>query len=201
MSAPSIVAALAVVGAVSCGPIPADADFTQVVVPDLQSSAATVGEDLTGAHAPLDPVGEGLSPAAKRFEDSQGGWHLPVALPAQDQTIEWSSCGEFTIAQSDELECGYLIAPADYSDASSPSVAIGLVRHRARITPSKGVLLINPGGPGRSGMEWLADKHNNLSETLNSFDLIGMDPRGVGELSSCHSLLIERCARYLSGRC
>ena len=81
------------------------------------------------------------------------------------------------------LKCGFVEVPVDYRnpDAGSLRIAVNVRRayhHDERI----GYLIVNPGGPGVSGLElvqnadWFFDH-----EILGSFDIIGFDPRGVGE--------------------
>ena len=90
--------------------------------------------------------------------------------------IVWEPC-DFS------LKCGFVEVPVDYRnpDAGSLRIAVNVRRayhHDERI----GYLIVNPGGPGVSGLElvqnadWFFDH-----EILGSFDIIGFDPRGVGE--------------------
>ncbi|WP_051807937.1 alpha/beta fold hydrolase [Streptomyces sp. NRRL F-2664] len=54
----------------------------------------------------------------------------------------------------------------------------------------RGVLLINPGGPGAPGLDWPLYTENSLPKDVrDQYDLIGFDPRGVGKSSpiSCSS--------------
>lgn len=61
---------------------------------------------------------------------------------------------------------------------------------RAR-RPSKriGVLLVNPGGPGGSGTKFVRQLQNGLSDALlDRFDVVGWDPRGVGDTGQIRCL-------------
>jgi pimeloyl-ACP methyl ester carboxylesterase len=87
--------------------------------------------------------------------------------------IAWHSCGS--------RECGTLRVPLDYSKPNGRSIELGLVKIPARKKSSyKGPLLVNPGGPGASGIE-LAESLPWSSAIRDHFDVIGFDPRGVGE--------------------
>ncbi|MFD0491011.1 alpha/beta fold hydrolase [Saccharopolyspora spinosporotrichia] len=60
---------------------------------------------------------------------------------------------------------------------------MAISRIRATGTPReyRGALLVNPGGPGGSGLGYAAEKRAKLPEPVQrSFDVIGFDPRGVG---------------------
>jgi hypothetical protein len=86
------------------------------------------------------------------------------------------------------LTCARLDVPPDYARPSGEKVSL-LVSKAASPNPAKrrGVLLVNPGGPGGSGSEWAgrASKPNSAGSTrlprsvLDAYDVIGMDPRGV----------------------
>ena len=112
---------------------------------------------------------------------------LPAASPAptaQSDTatvgerVEWVPCGPF------DLECGFVEVPADYRDPEAGSIRIAVNVHRAT-SPSEriGYLLVNPGGPGESGVELVHYLPFGIftDEIVSRFDIIGFDPRGVGD--------------------
>jgi pimeloyl-ACP methyl ester carboxylesterase len=78
--------------------------------------------------------------------------------------------------------CGRLRVPLDYTDPDGESVQIFVLRvHLAEQTQRIGSLLINPGGPGGSGLDAAVGLGLALPvELLKRFDLVGFDPRGVG---------------------
>ncbi len=74
--------------------------------------------------------------------------------------------------------------PADYRDPGGGSIKIAVNVLRAGSPEERiGYLLVNPGGPGSSGIEFV----NRLAlgrfpdELVDRFDIVGFDPRGVGE--------------------
>jgi pimeloyl-ACP methyl ester carboxylesterase len=77
-------------------------------------------------------------------------------------------------------QCGTLTVPVDYDKPDGETASIALIRFPA--TGSKiGSLVINPGGPGESGIGAAADLLDSLpSDVRKRFDLVGFDPRGVG---------------------
>ncbi|MEV6261577.1 alpha/beta hydrolase [Streptomyces sp. NPDC051784] len=84
----------------------------------------------------------------------------------------------------DHVECARLSVPLDWERLSGPRIEIAVSRIRASGTPSerRGVLLVNPGGPGGSGLPYAVTKRAKLPESVRrSYDVIGFDPRGVGE--------------------
>lgn len=78
--------------------------------------------------------------------------------------------------------CAQLNVPVDYADPSGASLSIQLVKvHDRDNTGRLGSLLVNPGGPGASGVELALELVDQLSpDILTNFDLVGFDPRGVG---------------------
>ncbi|CDO72512.1 hypothetical protein BN946_scf184980.g53 [Trametes cinnabarina] len=93
--------------------------------------------------------------------------------PSRD--IRWTSC------YSDQ-KCARLLLPLDYDIPDGPATAIAL-----RIIPAtdkenyRGTLLLNPGGPGGSGTEFIARRGIDISQIVGgSYDVLGFDPRGIG---------------------
>lgn len=77
---------------------------------------------------------------------------------AQSTTIAWSKCPKaVTDANDVEMECGTLAVPLDYTQADSgKKLNLTLVKVKAAVQPSRGSILINPGGPGAGGAQYLA---------------------------------------------
>ncbi len=93
--------------------------------------------------------------------------------------IEWEQC-----IDNADLDCATIDVPMDYNDADGELISIGLRRLEANNANTKRILLLNPGGPGGSGIDLinLFASNNPFPETVrNQFDIIGFDPRGVGQ--------------------
>ncbi|MEW2567159.1 alpha/beta hydrolase [Streptomyces sp. NPDC047070] len=95
--------------------------------------------------------------------------------------LRWGPCPEG--ASAPRLECSTLEVPLDYRDPHGRQIEVAVSR-LASEKPSKrrGVLLTNPGGPGGSGLVYPAvlAASGLPQEVLDSYDIIGFDPRGVG---------------------
>src|SRR5690625_6735903 len=79
-------------------------------------------------------------------------------------------------------ERGTLEVPMDYDDPDGDVFTLALGR-RAAANPNEriGSLLLNPGGPGGSGLRMLESIGLYFTEEVMSrYDVIGFDPRGVG---------------------
>ncbi|HEY2193500.1 MAG TPA: alpha/beta hydrolase [Actinomycetospora sp.] len=81
------------------------------------------------------------------------------------------------------FQCATVTVPMDYANPGGPTVGIGIVRQPAKDQARKvGVLLVNPGGPGGSGIDTV--ESGQVPEAVaDRFDVIGFDPRGVGRSS------------------
>jgi len=86
--------------------------------------------------------------------------------------INWHPCTQDTTA-----ECGTLRLPVDWSRPWGDKFDLAVARRKATGTRT-GVLLVNPGGPGDSGVDF-ALKEYFSPQVQASFDVVGFDPRGV----------------------
>ena len=105
-----------------------------------------------------------------------------IATPRPGSPVEWSQCD---LSSSDVripagAECGKLSVPVDYAKPDGAVARIAMIRFKA--TGQKiGSLVVNPGGPGESGINAAASLVGAIPETIRQrFDLVGFDPRGVG---------------------
>src|SRR5690606_23078764 len=106
---------------------------------------------------------------------------LPAsAAPTGDdeatREISWSPCPD-----APDVDCATLELPVDWSQPDGETFELALVR-RPRRDPDRriGPLLLNPGGPGGSGVDFAINADGYFSqEIVERFDLIGFDPRGI----------------------
>jgi pimeloyl-ACP methyl ester carboxylesterase len=98
-----------------------------------------------------------------------------AASAAPHSTLRWTACG-------DSVECARLKVPLDDTVNGGPTISLAIARVRARDPQRRiGSLLVNPGGPGASGIQYLRDNARALPAVIRDrFDLVGFDPRGVG---------------------
>jgi pimeloyl-ACP methyl ester carboxylesterase len=96
--------------------------------------------------------------------------------------VQWGPCrlGEDVGKLPRGAQCGTLTVPVDYAKPDGETASISLIRFPANGSKI-GSLVINPGGPGESGIGAAADLLDSLPpEVRERFDLVGFDPRGVG---------------------
>lgn len=107
------------------------------------------------------------------------------------QSLSWGSCQQWLGDTSDipTARCATVSVPVNYGQPGGAQTQLAVIRVPAtgrRI----GALLINPGGPGASAVDSVASSAAALSDSPigQHFDLVGIDPRGVG-----HSTPALRC--------
>lgn len=110
------------------------------------------------------------------------GAQVDPALRFAHQRLHWKPCG---IEELDKAgaECADVLVPLDYLRPYDRTLTVAISRVRATDPGQRqGILLANPGGPGASGLDSVDLLGDVLSPQVRArFDLIGMDPRGVGE--------------------
>ena len=79
-------------------------------------------------------------------------------------------------------QCAQIRVPLDYADPNGSAITLQLLKvHDSDNTASTGSLLVNPGGPGGSAIEYLlGDLSQMKPAVMQHFDLLAFDPRGVG---------------------
>jgi pimeloyl-ACP methyl ester carboxylesterase len=131
-------------------------------IPTLLAVLGLVGALAVPAAAAVDR--EGAAPAAQ---------------------VEWGACPDDVVTEAAPyvLTCVKVPVPLDYSDPDGEHIELQLSR-MASDNPAarRGVLLLNPGGPGGSGLTQpsLLASRGLPDSVLDAYDLIGMDTRGVG---------------------
>ncbi|GAB3685921.1 alpha/beta hydrolase [Angustibacter aerolatus] len=101
---------------------------------------------------------------------------VPSGLDAlYAQRLAWAGCG-------DGFQCAKLTVPVDYAEPAGATIQLAVIRLRAsRSGDHLGSLVLNPGGPGGSGVQYARAAQSVVSETLRRhYDVVGFDPRGVG---------------------
>ena len=132
--------------------------------------------------------GQAAPPAAGSTDPGNtGGGASPATGPAAGivpghSTLHWHACtGQ--AAQQGVPECTTLSVPVDYAKPGGRriSLALDMIPATAPKSQQQGVLLVNPGGPGGSGLSLAAEVAQGLSpDVAAQYDIVGFDPRGVG---------------------
>ena len=92
-----------------------------------------------------------------------------------EQKLAWRSCdGDF--------QCAALTVPLSYDDPAAGSIKLSVLRYPTKNSSERlGSLVLNPGGPGGSGIDYARAARAVTSDALRArYDIVGWDPRGVG---------------------
>ena len=114
-------------------------------------------------------------------------------LPFYSQELTWSECGV-------GFDCTDVTAPLDWENPGEGEITLAVVRHRAEGT-AVGSLLMNPGGPGSSGVDLVKDSLDFAvgADIIENYDVVGFDPRGVGGSTAVTCYDAPQMDEYLYG--
>ena len=92
----------------------------------------------------------------------------------EQQRLSWSEC-------YDDFDCAELRVPIDYNDLSVGTFRLSLLRAAAKDQDRRlGSIVVNPGGPGGSGVDYAYSAEYIFSPDITArYDIVGFDPRGV----------------------
>lgn len=121
----------------------------------------------------------------------------PLDLPSSPESarLTWRACADAANWESvplpperrEQLDigCAELSLPVDVTDPSAGALTLALVRVRSRTQRDRlGSLVLNPGGPGASGLDAMPSWAESFPDALlQRFDLVSFDPRGTGASS------------------
>ncbi|MGW7198590.1 alpha/beta hydrolase [Streptomyces chryseus] len=93
-------------------------------------------------------------------------------------TLTWTACGTKSYPK---LQCASVQVPLNHADPQGRQITLALSRVRHTARNFQGPLLVNPGGPGGSGLSLAGFVAGSLPEKVAAqYDVVGFDPRGVG---------------------
>ena len=146
---------------------------TSVPTPTAQASAPA--SNSTGS--PGDSTGGSTASPGGSNGGSQSD--APQGLESfYNQTIDWKDCSNETTT----FQCGTVTVPLDYDHPDGQTITIALKKLPASDGNAEhGSLFFNPGGPGASGVEAMTSAPRVSEELRAAYDIIGFDPRGVGQ--------------------
>ncbi|MGY1590983.1 alpha/beta hydrolase [Geodermatophilus sp. SYSU D00708] len=125
---------------------------------------------------------------------SASGTAVAGAAPAADPvpTLTWADCGTTPEGTAAGVQCATADLPMDFDEPDGDRVQIAVARVPATDPANRiGSLFLNLGGPGGASVDVLQARGAGLFPALNArFDLVGFDPRGVGQSTpaiDCHA--------------
>ncbi|MBO0843409.1 MAG: alpha/beta fold hydrolase, partial [Nocardioides sp.] len=147
----------------------------------LIAVAALVGAGFTTAGAQAasaQPVTDHAAPGKASHAAH------PTSDPSSDYTpppIQWGQCPTASLQNAGAV-CGMLTVPLDYAhpDGTKIQLAVSKIAHKTSDAAAQGPMLVNPGGPGGSGLGLARLGAFVPNGGGDPYDWIGFDPRGVG---------------------
>ncbi|WP_423852535.1 alpha/beta hydrolase [Aeromicrobium sp.] len=118
-------------------------------------------------------------------DETRSGWTPPGSIadsapPALErfytQKVTWSDCSS--------AHCAWITVPIDYASPDGATTRLRAVVHPATGGAAKRSILVNPGGPGGSAIDFAGSMASSFGADVRAkFDIVGVDPRGVGRSS------------------
>jgi len=136
--------------------------------------AATAGGSVTGSRTPSS---SGASPTGvPPYHADPASLHDCTQVLTENHLDGPSGTGTLSAA------CGTISVPLDYAKPDGSKIDLTIVKIHSSVNKhSLGSLLVNPGGPGGSGLNFALGEIPEFPATLfQHFDIVGFDPRGVG---------------------
>ncbi len=171
-----------------------------MTLPRTRGSAWSAGALLLLLAVLLSGCGAfGSEPAAAPTPRAISTGRPPAPAPAAlaryyDQQLTWRSCRQ-------QDQCASLLVPLDYAQPTGRTIRLALLRvpaiDRAR---RLGSMVVNPGGPGASGVDYASSAASQYGVALRRvFDVVGFDPRGVGDSAPVECATDRELDRFVSG--
>ncbi|MFB7465149.1 alpha/beta hydrolase [Streptomyces sp. NPDC056224] len=170
---------------------------------DTSRLLRTTGIVIAAAGLLLSGCSSGGSGEPRAVASSEGGSAAPSAQPTPDQAalrpyyeqkLTWRDCGV------PGFQCATMKAPLDYANAGSGQDVDIAVARRPATGPGKrlGSLVVNPGGPGGSGIGYL-QAYAGIgypAPVRARYDMVSFDPRGVDRSSPVECLTGPQMDKY-----
>ncbi len=147
-------------------------------------AALTVGLAVLAGVTACTSGSAAVSPSDPATARAQASGTAPQAssiIPAH-AALHWHACSR-QLAAYGVHDCTVLSVPLNYADPGGRhiSLALDMMPATAPKSQQQGIMLVNPGGPGASGLPWAPIIADGLSRSVaKDYDIVGFDPRGVG---------------------
>jgi pimeloyl-ACP methyl ester carboxylesterase len=129
---------------------------------------------------PASPAGGVSTPA---------NGHATIASYYRQQ-LSWRAC-------SDGFQCATLVVPLDYRHPAGAQLHIAVIRKRSS-GRHLGSLIVNPGGPGASGVKFVEQAASSFDQLTTNYDLVSFDPRGVAASDPIRCLTSAQLDTYIN---
>ena len=130
--------------------------------------------------------------SAQGLTGARASAYPPELATYYAQALTWTPC--------DGQECTWLTVPLDYDQPAGQTIRLRVSRTPATGSAAQrqGSLVVNPGGPGASGLDFAAYVADSLApKVATQFDIVGFDTRGVGKSAPVTCMTGAQTTRWL----
>ena len=153
-----------------------------VVLDNSTNASSTRPSQTTGTNS-----SNGSSNGSGGSKGSSGptGAKVPKGLESfYHQDLTWTDCPDGVTGTA--FQCATVTVPLDYDHPQGKTITVALKKLPSTSSSPRGSVFLNPGGPGGSGISLINAqaglyKSGGLSGVLANYDVIGFDPRGIGQ--------------------
>ena len=122
---------------------------------------------------------------------------VPAGLESYySQQLTWAPCSSSS-SRDDRKRCAWVTVPLDYANPAGDTIRLRVARWAATGAHRVGSLLVNPGGPGASGISFGGYVAASSKDLAAAYDIIGWDTRGVGESAPITCMTGRQTTTYL----
>ncbi|MFD9886201.1 alpha/beta hydrolase [Streptomyces alboflavus] len=153
------------------------------LAPGLVAGSASAAPG--GREAASDTAAPATSASAASAASSKGARAAAAVdaerlAPYTRQKLTWKRCAA---DQPATYRCATLKVPLDYSKPEGKRIDVAISRVKTSVPGKRrGVLTFNPGGPGAAGLDLSLMFAKGLPKNVREqYDMVGFDPRGIGE--------------------
>jgi len=142
--------------------------------------AVAVSVAVTSTQAAASPKAAAFSASTTSATSLTAAEKWSATLP-KATAIAWSKCDDTGLAAAGAV-CGFLTVPLNWAKPGGATIkiAVSKVAHKVSAAKYQGIMIVNPGGPGGSGLGLSTLGSDVPNGAADYYDWIGFDPRGVG---------------------
>ena len=165
---------------------PAQGAQHAVVLDNSTNAGSAAGtSQTTGSNSSSGSSNGSGGSSGSHGSNGSTGATIPKGLESfYRQNLTWTDCPDG--ATGTAFKCATVTVPLDYDHPQGKTITVALKKLPSTSSSPRGSVFLNPGGPGGSGISAIESraelfKTGEMSEVLASYDVIGFDPRGVGQ--------------------
>ena len=165
---------------------PAQGAQHAVVLDNSTNAGSAAGtSQTTGSNSSSGSSNGSGGSSGSHGSNGSTGATIPKGLESfYRQNLTWTDCPDG--ATGTAFQCATVTVPLDYDHPQGKTITVALKKLPSTSPSPRGSVFLNPGGPGGSGISLINAqaglyKTGDLSGVLANYDVIGFDPRGIGQ--------------------